>query len=272
MLLKVSGKENTGAMPPVTEEVDIFGYRVSARGICGDVRLSRHFVAADRKNCRYMACANPHSLVVASRDSFFKEALQQSDLLLPDGTGIVLASRALNHKRVERVAGFEFFHGLTTSLELSGGARYFFLGSSDEVLDLIKIRIGREFPSMTVCGTLSPPFKTEFTDAENRRIVSTINESQPDVLWVGMTAPKQEKWIYRNRNKLTVPFIAGIGAVFDFYAGTKKRSSVFWQKVGLEWLPRFLHEPRRLWERNMRSTPIFLYWIAREKYKILFKR
>jgi N-acetylglucosaminyldiphosphoundecaprenol N-acetyl-beta-D-mannosaminyltransferase len=82
-----------------------------------------------------------------------------------------------------------------------------------------------------------------------------------------MTAPKQEKWIYENQAKLQVPLIGAIGAAFDFFAGTKKRSSGFWQRLGLEWLPRFLKEPRRLWERNLKSIPIFLYWIARERLK-----
>ena len=124
---------------------------------------------------------------------------------------------------------------------------------------------------MTVCGLLSPPFKPNFSDAENAAMVSAINETRPDVLWVGMTAPKQEKWIYQNRDKLKVPLIAAIGAVFDFYAGTKIRSSDFWQRLGLEWFPRFLKEPKRLWERNMKSTPIFVSWIVKEKIRQLCK-
>lgn len=251
--------------------VDIFGYQVSARGVSGDIEQACRLIFVGHHG-QYMACANPHSLVVASRDASFHTALLQADLLLPDGVGIVLASRTINQTTLSRVAGFEFFYGLTKTLDRLGEGRYFFLGSSSHVLNEITGRLNREFPSITVCGTLSPSFTKEFSDTENESIISAINASKPDVLWVGMTAPKQEKWIYQNRDKLKVPFIAGIGAVFDFYAGTKKRSSVFWQKIGLEWLPRFLHEPARLWERNLKSTPIFLYWIVREKYKHLFKR
>ena len=151
-------------------------------------------------------------------------------------------------------------------MELSqeGGARYFFLGSTEHVLRLITRRIAKEFPNIEVCGTMTPPFKPEFSEDDNREMVAAVNAAQPDVLWVGMTAPKQEIWIHKNLDKLQVPLIAAIGAVFDFYAGTKKRSSEFWQSLGLEWLPRFLREPRRLWERNLKSTPIFFYWIARE--------
>jgi N-acetylglucosaminyldiphosphoundecaprenol N-acetyl-beta-D-mannosaminyltransferase len=227
------------------------------------VALARRLIASKTNGC-YLACANPHSLVVASHDETFSKALKAADLLIPDGIGILIASRALNLPIQERVAGSEFFWGLTMALSKGEGARYFFLGSTKHVLWLVTERLSKEFPEIKVCGTLSPPFRANFSDDENRQMVSAVNAAQPNVLWVGMTAPKQEKWIYENRDKLQVPFIGAIGAVFDFFAGTKKRSSEIWRSLGLEWLPRFLREPRRLWERNLRSTPIFLYWIIRE--------
>jgi N-acetylglucosaminyldiphosphoundecaprenol N-acetyl-beta-D-mannosaminyltransferase len=245
------------------EVANLFGYQVSCRGIDGDIALARQLIASKTAG-RFLACANPHSLVVASQDEAFSRALKAADLLIPDGKGILLAGRALSLPIQERVAGSEFFRGLTVALSKEGGGRYFFLGSTRQVLRLITERLAREFPNIEVCGTLSPPFRAEFSDEENRAMVAAVNDAQPDVLWVGMTAPKQEKWIDENRKRLQVPLIGAIGAVFDFYAGTKKRSAVFWQSLGLEWLPRFLREPRRLWERNLKSTPLFLYWIARE--------
>ena len=223
----------------------MLGYRVSQSGIQSDVALARQLIASG-ENGRYMACANPHSLVVASRDSAFSSSLKNADLLLPDGVGMLVAARILGLPMRERVAGFEFFHGLSASLAEDGAPRYFFLGSTEQVLKLITQKLSREFPKITVCGTLSPPFKAHFSDAENAAMVAAVNEAHPDVLWVGMTAPKQEKWIYCNRSQLKVPFVGAIGAVFDFYAGTKQRSSVFWRRLGLEWFPRFLKEPRRL--------------------------
>ena len=245
---------------------NLFGYQISNRGIKGDITLAREFIASGRVG-HYMACANPHSLVVASRDTAFSSSLKEADLLLPDGVGILIATKVLKLPIAERVAGYEFFRGLTTQLARNGGARYFFLGSSDHVLDLISKKLNKEFPEITVCGTLSPPFKPEFSDEDNVAIVAAINAARPDVLWVGLTAPKQEKWIYAHRDKLHVPLCGAIGAVFDFYAGTKERSSVIWQRLGLEWLLRFLKEPKRLWERNMKSAPIFLWWVAREKVR-----
>jgi N-acetylglucosaminyldiphosphoundecaprenol N-acetyl-beta-D-mannosaminyltransferase len=106
---------------------------------------------------------------------------------------------------------------------------------------------------------LSPPFKDEFDEADDAAMIAAVNAARPDVLWVGMTAPKQEKWIYRNHDRLDVPFTGAIGAAFDFYAGTKKRAPQWVGQMGLEWLPRLVREPRRLWRRNLVSTPKFLY-------------
>ncbi len=219
-----------------------------------------------------MACANPHSLVVASADRAFKDALQNADILIPDGAGVVLAAKILNLPIKERVAGADFFLTLSDVAEKNGGLRYFFLGSRENVLKRICERLSNEYPSIDVCGTYSPPYKEKFDDEDNELMIGLINKAKPDVLWVGMTAPKQEKWIFNNRNKLSVPFSAAIGAVFDFYAGTIIRPSFIWQKMGLEWLPRFIKEPKRLWKRNFVSTPIFLYWVMKEKLRRMLRQ
>ena len=246
--------------------IELFGYEISDQGLNEDI-VSAFGAVREASSCKYMACANPHSLVVASHDREFEDALQQPDVLIPDGSGIVLAAKILQNKVLEKVAGSDFFLKTCEVAEAQGNVKFFFLGSTEQVLDLIKARLNREFPNIEVCGTYSPPFSDEFSEDDNRAMVEAVNSASPDFLWVGMTAPKQEKWILANRDALQVPFAAAIGAVFDFYAGTKQRSSDFWIKIGLEWLPRFFKEPKRLWERNLKSTPIFLWWILREKIK-----
>jgi N-acetylglucosaminyldiphosphoundecaprenol N-acetyl-beta-D-mannosaminyltransferase len=250
---------------------ELFGYRISAAGLESDVAAALSW-AKKRDAVRYMATANPHSLVVASKDVVFRTALRQADLLIPDGTGILIASKVMNTspRVAEKVAGTDFFLRFTELADRAGGLKYFFLGSSEHVLSLIRNRLAGDYPAIEVCGTYSPPYQERFGDEENQRILEAIRAARPDVLWVGMTAPKQEKWIFENRSKLEVPLIGAIGAVFDFYAGTKVRSSLFWKRLGLEWLPRFLREPGRLWERNMKSTPVFLSWIVREKMRRVF--
>jgi len=244
-------------------EIMMFGYSISCRGLKGDVARAREFIAA-RQDCRYMACANPHSLAVAWRDPVFAKALQGADILLPDGKGIIFAAKALGLPLSERVAGLEFFLALTEALSKEKGGRYFFLGSTDQVLKLITRRLEKDFPNIEVVGTLSPPFKSTFDLNDNQRMIEAVNASQPDVLWVGMTAPKQEKWIYQNLISLQVPFVGAIGAAFDYYAGTKERAGLTWQKLGLEWVPRFYKEPRRLWKRYLISLPIFFYLFIKE--------
>lgn len=213
---------------------------------------------------KFFACANPHSIVIAKRDKFFKQAFLSTDFLAPDGTGIVIASRVLGGVIRKRITGMDIFLA-TCDLQNKLGGSVFFLGSTEQNLQAIRAKIVKEYPSIRIAGTYSPPFSPAFSASETAAMLKAINDAKPDVLWVGMTAPKQEKWIHQNRNHLNVGFVGAIGAVFDFYTGNVKRSHPFFQRIGLEWLPRFLREPRRLWDRNLRSTPIFLWWIMKEK-------
>jgi N-acetylglucosaminyldiphosphoundecaprenol N-acetyl-beta-D-mannosaminyltransferase len=126
--------------------------------------------------------------------------------------------------------------------------------------------MSQTFPNIAVRGVYAPSFNKEFSDDEDDRIIESVNWARPTVLWVGMTAPKQEKWVQQHRHRLDVPLIAAVGAVFDYFAGTKKRALTAAQSVGLEWLPRLLREPRRMWRRNFVSTPIFLYHVLHQKF------
>jgi N-acetylglucosaminyldiphosphoundecaprenol N-acetyl-beta-D-mannosaminyltransferase len=213
----------------------------------------------------YFVCANPHSLEVARTDSLFQNAIRNADIIVPDGIGIVLASKILRGSIRERITGMDIFLGLSEKLNVKGKASYFFLGSTDENLRKIREKMNHDFPNISIAGIYSPPYKLVFSDEDNSAMVEAINSAKPDVLWVGMTAPKQEKWIYQNKDKLNVKFIGAIGAVFDFYTGNVKRSHPIFQKMGLEWLPRLLREPRRLWRRNFVSNPMFMLRVIKER-------
>ncbi len=207
---------------------------------------------------------NPHSYCMAKGDPVFKIALASSDYLMPDGIGIVFAANFLRGIQINKIAGFDVFIYLMKELNNRGGS-CFFLGSSDETLESIRRKAAVDFPQVSI-GTYSPPYKAEFSNQDNEIMVEEINSFGPDVLFVGMTAPKQEKWVFTNREKIEAPIICSIGAVFDFYSGSVKRPSEFWIKCGLEWLPRFLKEPRRLWRRNFVSTPMFLMDLVLVKF------
>ncbi len=203
------------------------------------------------------ACANPHSLVTAQSDAEFRQALRRADLTVADGVGIVLMARAARIPIGPRITGADYFFAVLEQLRRRGHGRVFFFGSSPKVLALIAERFGREYPELTLCGALSPPYRA-WSEEENAAMVAQINAAAPDVLWVGMTAPKQEKWVEANRGALAAPVIGSIGAVFDFYAGTYPRAPEWLCRLGLEWVYRLVSEPRRMWRRNFVSSPKFV--------------
>lgn len=206
---------------------------------------------------------NPHSLVAARSDPRAREALARSDLRFADGAGLLFVGRLRGIDFPDRIAGPDLVPRLSEALERGGGARYFFLGSTEEVLRKIEARVASSWPSIRVVGILSPPFR-ETTDEEEAAQVAAINAARPDVLWVGMTAPKQELWVARNRHRLEVPLVGSVGAAFDYLAGTKTRSPKWFREHGLEWLPRLVMEPARLWRRTFLSAPLFLWYSLRE--------
>ncbi|MGN0302836.1 MAG: WecB/TagA/CpsF family glycosyltransferase [Prevotella sp.] len=231
-----------------------------------DILTSRAELAKLPEGKLLINTINAFSYDNARKDVLFSEALQKGDVLIPDGISIVKACRFLNAKSQpkERIAGWDLFVYEMEKLNRVGG-KVMFLGSSDAVLNLIRQRVAEKYPKIEV-DTYSPPYKPVFSDEENEAMISAINHSNPDLLWIGMTAPKQEKWAYTHLDRLDVHcHIGTIGAVFDFFAGTVKRAPERWQRVGLEWLYRLLSEPRRMWRRYFIGNAKFIYYIMLEK-------
>jgi N-acetylglucosaminyldiphosphoundecaprenol N-acetyl-beta-D-mannosaminyltransferase len=212
---------------------------------------------------------NQYSYCIAEQDAEFKVALQQSDILLPDGVAIVAAVKLLNGTKIKKIAGADIHQHLLKELNKKEGS-CFYLGSSDNTLQKIVSRLAIDFPNVTV-GTFSPPYKPEFSIVENKQMLEAVNAFKPDVLFVGMTAPKQEKWSYQHKAKLDVKIICSIGAVFDFYAGTVKRPSLFWINLKLEWFIRLVKEPRRMSKRYLHYGPVFIKLLVVERIKQVFK-
>lgn len=214
---------------------------------------------------------NAHSYNVAQEDEAFAEALQGGGYLIPDGASIVKACQWLKGKSQpqERVTGWDLFEHemrLLNSETRNVKPRVMFMGSSLRVLDIIKQRCAIDYPNLRVL-TYSPPYKREFSEEEDKEIVDAINEGKPDLLWIGMTAPKQEKWTWRHWKELDINCHVGtIGAVFDFYAGTAKRAPIWFQRNGLEWLYRLAKEPKRMWRRYVIGNPLFIWNILKEYY------
>ena len=219
---------------------------------------------------------NAHSYNTARKDSLFAEALTNGDVLLPDGVSIVMACKWIKAKSLpkERIAGWDLFAFEMEKLERESeelrtkseeSKIVMFMGSSQKVLDLIVKRAAEVYPHLKVV-TYSPPYKTEFSDEDNKAIIDAIHAANPDLLWIGMTAPKQEKWTYSHWKELNIHcHVGSIGAVFDFFAGTMKRAPMWWQDHGLEWLYRLLKEPKRMWRRYIIGNALFLWNMVKEK-------
>lgn len=209
---------------------------------------------------------NAHSYNVARKDKLFAEALTKGDYLIPDGMSVVKACKWLHAKSqpIERIAGADLFEFEMKKLNGKGGT-VMFMGSSEKTLAKIVNQAAKVYPSLKVV-TYSPPYKPEFNDEDNKAIINAINTANPDLLWIGMTAPKQEKWTYSHWNELNIHCHVGtIGAVFDFFAGNTQRAPLWWQEHGLEWLYRLIKEPRRMWRRYIIGNTVFLWHMLGEK-------
>ncbi len=243
---------------------------------------------------------NAYSYNQARKDHIFADALLQSDVLLSDGTSIVLACRFLGAKsrprhrctgwdlfrfEMEKLNGnaFSFQNELPVENSTHNNAfdksqpywrqfnpnrrkpKVMFIGSSERILEMIREKAAIEFPNLEVI-TYSPPFKPEFSKEDNDAIIARIHAEDPDLIWIGMTAPKQEKWAYTHWQELNIHcHVGSIGAVFDFYAGTVPRAPLFMQRYGMEWLYRWSREPRRLFRRYGLGNPQFIWNMFVEK-------
>jgi N-acetylglucosaminyldiphosphoundecaprenol N-acetyl-beta-D-mannosaminyltransferase len=248
---------NETSSTPLTSE-DIVGYQVCDATRLDVVNCVTEWLRANERNCHYFACLNPHAAEMASVDKIFHNSLTCADFLTADGIGVVYASRILGGNLKRRITGTDVFLDVTEAMNRESGRSCFFLGSSEETLDKIKKEMSIRFPRVEVAGTYSPPFKPDFSAEDNQAMIEAVNRCRPDVLWVGLTAPKQEKWIYEHQSELRVNFAGPIGAAFDFFVGNIDRAGPTLQNLGLEWLPRLLQEPRRLWRRTLVSAPKFL--------------
>lgn len=213
-------------------------------------------------------CINAHSYNIAQKDTLFNAALNSSDYLLPDGISIVYACKYLKAKSQpeERITGWDLFLIEMNRLNKCGG-KCMFMGSSEKVLCLIKERAAKLFPNIAV-DTYSPPYKSAFSPDDSQRMVAAINNSNPDLLWIGMTAPKQEKWTYEHWNELHIRCHTGtVGAVFDFFAGTAKRAPLSWRRHGLEWLYRVIHYPKHIGKRVFIGNNLFIWNILTKEQR-----
>ena len=208
-------------------------------------------------------------LAMLKTNEQYRKAVSLAPYVLADGVAVSLVN-ALCNGRVPRITGYDFFYSVMTAANVSGD-KVFFLGGSVSTLEKLRDVVGRKWPNVS-SDFYSPPFKNEFSDEETREMVRAINLASPKILWVGLSAPKQEIWLSKNSELLDFQIGAGIGAVFDFMAGTVRRAPSRVSYFGLEWLYRGFRSPKQLIRRNLFGFPILLWILAENIYRRYFAR
>jgi len=245
----------------MSRHVQLFGIRFDALAMHEVVEQLWGWVDAGDGRCQYVVTPNVDHVVMFDRDARLRAAYGGAGLVVVDGTPLVWASRLLRRRLPERVAGSDLVPALLASAA-GRELRVYLLGAAPGVADRAADRIEAGYPGVSVVGTCSPPIGFEHEDAQNEAILASIAEAQPDVLLVGLGAPKQELWVSAHREAIRAPVALCIGATIDFLAGEKRRAPVWMRKTGLEWTYRVLCEPRRLWRRYAHDARVFprLVW------------
>jgi N-acetylglucosaminyldiphosphoundecaprenol N-acetyl-beta-D-mannosaminyltransferase len=241
----------------------ILGVPVHAVQIADVVRVMRDWIVR-RESCQVVAVTGMHGVTEAQRDPEFKNVLREASLVVPDGMPLVWVGRREGFHLRRRVYGPELME--TFCRDTGDELRHFFyggaLGVAERLAGILRNRYG-----ISVAGTFSPPFRP-LTANEDAVIVQRINASQPDVIWVGLSTPKQERWMHGHRSLLDVPVTVGVGAAFDYVSGAKRSAPAWMQEHGLEWFYRLTSEPKRLWRRYLLGGSQFVYWLALERLRL----
>lgn len=218
----------------------------------------------DELKGEYVCFSNVHTTVMAYEDAEYRHIQNSAFVALPDGSPLSYVQRMRGHKEAQRVAGPDFMSELWKATE-NTEVKHYFYGSSESTIESLRECLNKKYPGLKIVGMESPPFRP-LTEEEDEEAIRRINESGADVLWVGLGAPKQEKWMYEHRGKINAVMM-GVGAGFDFHAGIAKRAPMWMQTHYLEWLYRLTKDPKRLWKRYVTTNGRFLLLLAKYAWK-----
>ena len=227
---------------------DVLGIAVDAVQIPDVIRQMCRWIE-ERATARYIAVANTHMIVEARQDPSFRQVLDAADLRVPDGMPLIWCGRFRGHALARRAYGPEIMMTFCRDTAAKGFRHFFYGGAPGVAIDLIE-RLKQSCPGIQIAGFDSPPFRN-LTSEEDAEAIQKINRAHPDIVWVGLGCPKQERWMWVHRGLLTAPVMVGVGQAFDILSGRRKPAPAWMREHGLEWFCRFLQEPRRLWRRYL---------------------
>lgn len=236
------------------KSINILGTGVSAVNMPLALQVIDEWIKA--RTPHYVCVTGVHGVMESRSDETLRKIHNQAGMVTPDGMPLVWVSHLLGHRQVRRVCGPDFFPEVCrTSLEK--GYRHFFYGGAPGVAEKLAASMRERFPGIEIVGTYCPPFRA-LTPEEDDAVVKMIQEARPDIVWVGISTPKQERWMAEHVNRLNVPVLVGVGAVFDFHSGLKKRAPRWMQTSGTEWIYRLVTDYKRLWKRYLKNNPRFV--------------
>jgi N-acetylglucosaminyldiphosphoundecaprenol N-acetyl-beta-D-mannosaminyltransferase len=239
---------------------NVLGVGVSSINMSGALSMIDNWIT--RRESAYVTITGVHGVMESQGNEDIRKIHNRAGMVTPDGMPLVWLGRYYNHKNIKRVYGPDLMLTICEN-STSKGYRHYFYGGNEGVPELLKANLERKFPGIQVVGTYSPPFRS-LNDEETESIVKAINSAKPDIVWVGLSTPKQERWMAEHVDRLEGTVLIGVGAAFDFNAGLKKQAPFWMQKSGLEWLFRLLTEPKRLWRRYLKNNPLFVILIVRQ--------
>ena len=239
---------------------NILGTRVNPLTIKEAVTQIKIWVT--QKSTYFVSIASINNILSALKESSLVAVQNSADMTTADGMPLVWILRLRGHKHIERVCGPDLMPAVLEMAEQEGFSNYFY-GCTDEVLETMRNNLKKMFPGLKITGSYAPPFR-KLNEEENREVIDRINRCNPQLVWVGLSTPKQELWMYENRGRLKDCVIIGVGAAFDYFAGNIKRAPKWMQSFGLEWLFRLVQEPRRLWKRYLLLYPRFPFLLMKE--------
>jgi N-acetylglucosaminyldiphosphoundecaprenol N-acetyl-beta-D-mannosaminyltransferase len=235
------------------QRIDVLGVRVSAINLDDAVTRIESWIGERSRN--YACITGAHGVMLSRRDPRLRDIHNAAGMVTPDGMPLVWLSRLLGSCRTERVYGPDLMRRLTV-ISAQRGYRQFYYGGAEGVAEALARSLADRHPGLEVAGQYCPPFR-ELTSEENQAVVDMINAVRPDIVWVGLSTPKQEYWMANHLGRIHAPVMIGVGAAFDFLAGTKPQAPLIMQRSGLEWLFRAASEPRRLAGRYAYIVPAF---------------
>jgi N-acetylglucosaminyldiphosphoundecaprenol N-acetyl-beta-D-mannosaminyltransferase len=258
-LLEINGTASR-EVTPTGQRVNMLGVGVMPLNLTHTVETLEEWRVEGKRD--YICCISVHGLVSAQRDPAVRSALNRAGLATEDGMPLVWWCRRAGFPQAARVCGPDLLEAMCARA-VQRGHRHYFYGASPPVLEQLVSRLSQRFPGLIVAGYRSPPFR-ELSEEEDAADIAAVNDARPDFVWVGLGMPKQEKWMAAHVGRIRATALIGIGAAFDFHAGTKPRAPAWMQRSGFEWLFRLASEPRRLAHRYLIDNTIFIACAAQQ--------